>query len=95
VSDRNVELVDVLPTLAELMQVELPWPVEGRSMLHGEERDHKAVVGPYWFGLEADFFDGKERVELPARLPAECFAVERTLAMRRLGSELTKDCREP
>jgi hypothetical protein len=31
VSDRNVEIVDVLPTLAELLGVRLPWSTDGAS----------------------------------------------------------------
>ena len=33
VSDRNMESVDVLPTLADLLDVELPWATEGSSGL--------------------------------------------------------------
>lgn len=31
VSDANVETVDILPTIADELDVELPWPVDGRS----------------------------------------------------------------
>ncbi len=30
-SDRNVESIDVLPTIAELLDVEIPWRVDGVS----------------------------------------------------------------
>jgi hypothetical protein len=33
ISDRNVETVDILPTLADLLHRPLPWPVDGRSAL--------------------------------------------------------------
>jgi len=31
--DRNVETIDVVPTVADALGVHLPWPVDGRSML--------------------------------------------------------------
>jgi hypothetical protein len=33
VSDRHLETIDLLPTLADLLGVRLPWPVDGRSAL--------------------------------------------------------------
>ena len=32
VSDRNVQTVDILPTIAEVLDVALPWSVDGRSL---------------------------------------------------------------
>ena len=32
VSDRNVQTVDILPTIAEVLDVEVPWSVDGRSL---------------------------------------------------------------
>lgn len=32
IDDRNVELVDLLPTIADVLDVEVPWPVDGRSV---------------------------------------------------------------
>lgn len=32
VSDRNVEMIDLLPTIAEVLGVTLPWPVNGESV---------------------------------------------------------------
>lgn len=29
--DRNVEIIDILPTLADVLHVEIPWPVDGTS----------------------------------------------------------------
>ena len=37
VDDRNVEGVDLLPTIADVLDVEVPWPMDGRSAL-GEPR---------------------------------------------------------
>ena len=33
VSDRNVEIIDVLPTIADILGAELPWVIDGRSVL--------------------------------------------------------------
>jgi hypothetical protein len=33
--DRHVRTVDILPTIADVLGVRLPWPVAGRSILHG------------------------------------------------------------
>jgi hypothetical protein len=43
VSDRNVETVDILPTMAELLGVELPWPVDGTSAVSGPPRADKRL----------------------------------------------------
>lgn len=32
VVDENVETIDVLPTIAEILDVEIPWPVDGRAL---------------------------------------------------------------
>lgn len=39
VDDSNAETIDVLPTAAAALGVELPWPVEGRSLLETEQAD--------------------------------------------------------
>jgi hypothetical protein len=33
ISDRNVETIDVLPTIADLLGIRLPWSIDGRSAL--------------------------------------------------------------
>ena len=32
-TDRNVETIDILPTVADLLGIELPWPVDGQSAI--------------------------------------------------------------
>ena len=45
VSDHNVETVDILPTLADALGVQLPWPVDGQSATesNGPERQSKTI----------------------------------------------------
>ncbi|WP_010588064.1 sulfatase-like hydrolase/transferase [Schlesneria paludicola] len=43
ISDRNVESVDVLPTIAEVLGVELPAPVDGSSVLSEPARLRKTL----------------------------------------------------
>ena len=33
VSDRNVEIIDILPTIADVLNAELPWAIDGQSAL--------------------------------------------------------------
>ncbi len=46
ISERNVETIDVLPTLADVLDSPLPWPVDGHSVLDGAqpERPHKVLI---------------------------------------------------
>lgn len=45
VSDRNVESIDILPTIAHILGVEIPWQVDGSNALDPSvpERPHKIV----------------------------------------------------
>ena len=46
ISDRNVETIDILPTIAETLDVSLPWPVDGQSVFNTSlsERPNKTVI---------------------------------------------------
>jgi hypothetical protein len=45
VSDRNVETIDILPTIAGILDIKLPWQVDGQSMLDtsAAERSGKII----------------------------------------------------
>ena len=45
IDDRNVETIDVLPTMADVLAVDLPWDVDGRSALDewDEPRPDKSI----------------------------------------------------
>ncbi len=47
ISDRNVELVDVLPTIIDVLDVNVPWTMDGTSLLADSqpERPQKTIYG--------------------------------------------------
>ncbi|MEE9543532.1 MAG: sulfatase-like hydrolase/transferase, partial [Thermodesulfobacteriota bacterium] len=52
VHDRNVETIDVLPTIADLLGIRVPWKTDGSSMLDKEipEREKKVIFNGPWGG---------------------------------------------
>lgn len=54
VDDRNVETVDILPTIADALHVALPWSVEGRSALCDDTppRARKRIESGLWRRLD-------------------------------------------
>ena len=50
VSDRNVQNVDIVPTIAEVLDVELPWSVDGRSLFDTSKPDRTELT---IFGYES------------------------------------------
>jgi hypothetical protein len=46
ISERNVETIDILPTMADILKIELPWGVDGRSALEPSlpERTQKIII---------------------------------------------------
>ena len=78
VNDRNVESIDILPTMADILGMDLPWPVDGHSALDPSvaERQQKAVYAGY---------TSREPLMFPAKmLDARNVALERKLTL--LGS---------
>jgi hypothetical protein len=50
ISDRNVETIDILPTIIDILQVKVPWKFDGNSMLGPPETERKiklAFNGPW------------------------------------------------
>ena len=73
ISDRNVQAIDVLPTVADILDVTLPWTSAGTSALGGApEAGHKTL-----------FYNGaRNRRELPASMrPLVTDFVSRKLAL--------------
>jgi hypothetical protein len=71
-SDRNVESMDILPTLVEMLGIETEWPLEGRSALAAEapERPEKIV-----------YTDDGEKFPFDPRLEARWKSLDRKLAL--------------
>jgi hypothetical protein len=57
VDDRHATTADVLPTIAELIEADLRWPTDGRSLLGPERPASDPVV--------ASIFPDREKVSLP------------------------------
>jgi hypothetical protein len=43
IDDRLASILDILPTLADVLGVEIPWPVQGRSLLQADTQPRKTV----------------------------------------------------
>lgn len=44
VSDRNVESIDILPTIADVLGIEVPWTVDGQSLIASEVPERRLKV---------------------------------------------------
>lgn len=62
-SEANVETVDIVPTVADVLGVEIPWEVDGLSMLDPDARPGNDKVFYESFSVEGHV-DAGERVEL-------------------------------
>ena len=71
-SDRNVESMDILPTLVEMLGIETEWPLDGQSALDTEapERSEKIVYN-----------DDGEKFSFDPRLEARWKSLDRKLAL--------------
>ncbi len=81
-SDRNVEAVDVLPTIADILGIRLPWAIDGRSALDStlSERPEKVIFS----GQGSQ----KRRLAFGPTLDAECHTLEQQIAV--FGSGTTR-----
>ena len=73
ISDANVESIDIVPTVAGALGLQLPWRVDGVSLLdreQGPRRTKRMFAG-----------DGRRRHELPAAGPDMTPALDRKLAL--------------
>jgi len=44
ISDRNIETIDILPTIADMLEIDLPWPVDGQSALDLSQPERKQRI---------------------------------------------------
>ncbi len=86
ISDRKVQLIDVLPTMAKVLGEKLPWPVDGRSALDlgddlGDEPGHDPEP------RERVCFNRETRWTFGAELEGNYGGLRRKLALFGSGSE--------
>lgn len=58
VDDRDATTVDILPTVVEVMDVDVAWSFDGRSLLGSPERDGEVELFPADLEPRTDGFDG-------------------------------------
>jgi hypothetical protein len=73
ISDRNVQTIGILPTIADILGIEVPWPVEGQSAFNLSLPEPKRKV-IYKQAQDRLVFDG-------AALEAKDSSLERKLAL--------------
>jgi hypothetical protein len=66
VIDRNVETIDVLPTIADVLDIRIPWSVEGASALDHERPDHPTKQIESWQRSETHTVDDFPAARLDA-----------------------------
>ena len=83
INDLSVETVDILPTIADLLDINLPWPIDGRSAFDGSvpERTHRTII-------RSSTRHERLRFETQALEQARLKSLERKLAL--FGSGKTK-----
>jgi Sulfatase len=77
ISDRNVETIDILPTIADILKVKMPWKVDGRSALD-ESAPEKT--------MKIIFTDPGEKLVFDSRMEAKYEALEQKLRLFGSGS---------
>jgi hypothetical protein len=87
IDDRNVETIDILPTIADLLGIALPWPVDGRSVVASPqpERAEKVIVSPTSRSNQLDL----KRFVYPGTRPSELQGLDNMLAV--FGSDRLDD----
>ena len=71
ISDRNIESIDILPTMAEILGIKLPWQIDGQSALGpaASSKSGKTVI-----------VESGRRIEVDARLPGVQESIRRKIA---------------
>lgn len=59
--DRNVETIDILPTIADILGITLPWPVDGGSAFSSEPRAGTEKASSLSTHITLDSFDAEVR----------------------------------
>ena len=85
VSDRNVESIDILPSIADILGIPLPWPVDGQSIFNSSlpERTEKYFFrsvthpGKFLFGAKK----GIERLTFRAAIDEKYDTLDKMLSV--------------
>jgi hypothetical protein len=85
IDDRRALTIDIVPTIADVLGLELPWDTDGVSLFGPDPgRTESTTIGPF---SEATFgVDGSEKLEVAARLES-LFPEGDPWALRPSGSE--------
>ncbi len=78
VSDRNVETIDILPTIADILGIRLPWPVNGCSALDLSAPTRKEKIA---------FNTSFERFVFDSALEAKYVSLERKVSLFGSGTK--------
>jgi hypothetical protein len=74
VTDLNVETIDVLPTIADVLGIKVPWRMDGLSLRTAMGRPMKVLTGPNW-DPERLYFGRRPNVVLPPNFQPGCLDV--------------------
>ena len=83
--DTHISIVDILPTIADAIGVEIPWQTAGRSALEATEDRPVVQVGTRHGAVPRG----------PRAAPALARAADRTLRQRRVGWSIRRDGQVP
>ena len=88
ISDRNVESVDVLPTIADVLGVEIPWQIDGNNALDPSlpERPEKIIYQCHLASHE-EFGEPDGKIVVDAALGKESAALRNKLSLFGSGDD--------
>ena len=88
ISDRNVESVDILPTIAHVLGVEIPWQIDGDNALDpsAPERPHKIIYQCH-LASHKEFGEPDGKIVVDAALGKESAALRNKLDLFGSGND--------
>jgi hypothetical protein len=75
VSDRPVQTIDIVPTIAEVLGVSIPFPVDGQSILSNDARSREPGAAFNYFFTRFDVPEDLSGLQEAVRRKAELFGV--------------------
>ena len=91
VETRNVRSIDILPTLAQLMQASISWPIDGESVL-AEKHKPATSIDVYRHNKETPltFPIGPERIQASLKRKHELFGPINTESLYNIGPDFNR-----